>query len=234
MLKKLMCVLCISAVAIAVFVVASAFGSAELSPKSAPQAAADASGTDAPEAEPSVQAAVKPAAAVPAEQPAAPSASLDLQKIERIINLNRVYGPFVDNDDAVIEEACIVLLDQAEPYEAGLIIRESIVREFIRNVYGREVREDAGRYADFPAPEGYYMILPRGYSLMSHRVTGARLLSDGTVEVHSELFLQTHDAPAEQLTSTAILKPDAQSAYGYIIVSAVIDQDVAQGETLAM
>jgi hypothetical protein len=151
----------------------------------------------------------------------------DTAAIERLINLNRVYGEFINDDNALIEEAEVVLLDRAEEHGEYSVIKKDLVNAFIYNVYGREVDPSAGKYEMYSPPEGYYAILPRGYSMISHKVTGISRLANGNVEVRSDMFVSFYDeSDATELSLITVLKPSDTSIYGYNIISAQIAEDL--------
>lgn len=152
----------------------------------------------------------------------------DTESIEKLINLNRVYGDFISDDASLIEEAEIVLLNFAESYGDYLIIKKSVVNSFIYNIYGRTVGENAVKYEMFPAPDGYYTILPRGYALISNKVKEISALENGNIRVVSDMYANISDDEAARLTVVTVLTPSAASIYGYNIISAEIMDDLAQ------
>lgn len=162
-------------------------------------------------------------------QSPAQSAAFDLQSIEKIISLNRVYGDFISDDNALIEEAEVALLDYAEENGEFFIIKKELVNAFIFNVYGRTVDENAGKYEMYTPPEGYYAILPRGYSLISNKITEINELGNGNLQVKSDMFVSFYDTSdgSTALQLVTVLAPSDSSIYGYNIIGAEIVDDLA-------
>ncbi len=136
---------------------------------------------------------------------------LDLDKIEEIINLNRVFDDFVYDTDALIDEAKFVLLDKAETVDGTLAIKRETVDRFVAELYGRKLaRKSASEY---------YTVSDHGYAEITQHIVSAEVNADGSVTVVS--CLDCGDI-CESATVTYSLSP-AANRYGYIIRSAEIN-----------
>lgn len=144
---------------------------------------------------------------------------LDMEKISKIIGLNRVYGKFISDEVSLIEEAEVVLIDKAVTIDGKVMIPCDDVDMFIKDVYGLDISSD----------EEYYEVLPRGYETISHNLVSADVLDNGNIRAISEMNVGYSDDEVSKLTAITVLKVNNDSAYGYNIVSADILEDL-EGE----
>ena len=137
---------------------------------------------------------------------------LDMDKIERIINANRVFDSFVYDTEARIDEAQFVLINEAQTVNGVTVIRRETVDSFIAELYGREVTHTDD--------SEYYTVSDRGFTALSQRIVSADEANDGTVTVYSRM---TCDGDGGEVAVTTVLSP-ANTRFGYIIRSAEIAQ----------
>ena len=150
---------------------------------------------------------------------AAPSvSSVDYDKIGRVLDANRVFDELLDDDLTVIESATIALLDRAD----GEFIESALVMDFCKNLYGRNVDLSIAVYDGMPANDGYIAIVPCCYNLLNHFNIQAAELSDGTVMVVSDMRITMVEDEYHDVQVCTMLLPDANSTFGYTIISASI------------
>ncbi len=142
----------------------------------------------------------------------------DVAAVTELVSFNRVFGDSLYDDSAVIDAAQIVLLDKATEIDGFLYIEKQTVNDYVYNMYGRRVDENAGEIYGLEAPEGYYAILPRSYDLMSHTVTDISVQEDGKLAVTTEVTVAGLDF-TEIFSAITLLSP-AQTESGYVILSA--------------
>lgn len=143
-------------------------------------------------------------------------------RLTQLLNLNRVYDEFINDDLALIEEAGITLIDQADEIDGIKMIKKAGVLAFIKDLYGKEVDGNTAVYENFPAPEGYFAILPRGFSGLSHTITGMSMTDEGKIAVVSVMTVDPHDNDSIDLLVESVFKVSEGSAFGYNLVSADI------------
>ncbi len=134
---------------------------------------------------------------------------LDLDKIEAIINKNRVFDSYIYDTDALIDEAEFVLSDQIETVDGKQVIKCETVNKFITELYGRTPAKSDNEY---------YEISGHGYTEITQRIIGAELAADGTVTVTADMHYGDEDCAAQVVTTLA----PAANSFGYIILSAEI------------
>ena len=164
------------------------------------------------------------------EQPAAAEPELlDIQtgvlaaRIENLLNLNRVFDNGFANPREMIEEVEIQLLDLAITDEFGQkYIKQEYVLFFIKHLYGIDVDPKAGLYDFLPAPDGYFAIPAKGYSLISHKDIEYIVLPNGDIVVDSVMTIDAHDFEPFDVKVKTLLRPNSDSVFGYNIISADI------------
>ena len=152
---------------------------------------------------------------LPAETPAA-----DHSGAIALVTANRAFGDALYDDNALIDAVEITLLDRAIEIDGFRYLDQALVRDTIRQRYGREVSPEAGIVYGMDPPEGYYAILPRSYDYHEQTVTAVTEQADGTLLVTSQLLvLGLDDSDVHRVETT--LAP-AATAYGYIVTAATI------------
>ena len=137
-----------------------------------------------------------------------------------LVTVNRAFGDALFDDNALIDSVEITLLDRAIEIDGFRYLEQALVRQAVRQRYGREVSPDAGVVYGMEPPAGYYAILPRSYDYHEQTVTAVDPQPDGTLLVTSELLVLGLDTSDVHRVET-VLSP-ADTEYGYIISSATI------------
>ncbi len=138
-----------------------------------------------------------------------------------ILNTNHAFGSDLQEDAALIESACFALLDFAEEGPISRIIRQEYVNTFVKNMYGVEVDPAAGVVEYITAPEGYYVIPPRGLTRYSHEILRTEV-GENTVTVLSAMTVAAHDAGSYDTLVESTFTVNADSPLGYNLVSCEI------------
>ncbi len=134
----------------------------------------------------------------------------DINLVLRVLQLNRVYGDWLYDDAALIEEAQLSLIDKIETIDGKQVISRRAVQEFVYTLYGRTVDADN--------TDEYYIVSPRGYEPMGHEITQITE-KDGLLLVTSKVRFGGN----EPLTAQTVLAP-CQNDFGYMILSADITE----------
>ncbi|HHW46666.1 MAG TPA: hypothetical protein GXX17_07185 [Clostridiales bacterium] len=144
-------------------------------------------------------------------------------RIENLLNLNRVFDNGFENPREIIEEVEIQLLGLAVSDEFGQqYINQEYVLSFIKQLYGIDVEPKAGLYDFLPAPDGYFAIPAKGYSLISHRDIEYTILPNGDINVNSVMTIDAHDSEPVDVKVKTLLRPNSDSVFGYNIISSDI------------
>ena len=141
------------------------------------------------------------------EIPAA-EAELDIDGIYRVLMLNRLFGQDVYNEVALVEEAQIALLGEAEVVDGCLSLPRERVNGFIKELYGHTVKNSSDGE--------YYIIAARGFDPIGHVITDIST-DNGKVVVTSQM----RAGYAEPVEVVTVLSP-SQNEFGYMILSADI------------
>lgn len=142
------------------------------------------------------------------------------------VSANTVFDGDITASPALIEEACLPLLDKAVEGEQSLIIEQGIVGDYIYDLYGITVDPSVLQYDFLTAPEGYYPILPRGYAEITHAITSTVQNDDGTLTVYTDMTVNFGGDDCDTLHAQTVLRPNSQSSFGYNVLSAVILEDL--------
>lgn len=138
-----------------------------------------------------------------------------------ILDSNYTFGSGLQDDAALIESACFALLDFAEEAEISLIIRQEYVNTFVKNMYGVEVDPAAGVVEYISAPEGYYVIPPRGLTRYAHEILRTEVQGN-TVTVLSAMTVAAHDAANYDTLVKSTFAVNGDSPLGYNLVACEI------------
>lgn len=137
-----------------------------------------------------------------------------LSRFENMLNHNNLYNDDFNDDKVIIENSIISLLDYAAEGE----IKKTLVTDFILNMYGRVVDENSAVYDRFPASEGNFAVIPRGFDKFSHNITFADEIDGGYV-VYSVMTVDAHDGETYAVNVKSVFVPNEGSCYGYNILS---------------
>ena len=143
-------------------------------------------------------------------------------RLQHMLNMNYCYDEDFESDAKIIEDTQLTLLDYSTDDEQyGRIISKSAVLNFIKDFYGIEVNATAGKYDNFPAPDGFFAIPARGYTVYKHSIVSVK--SDGdSYTVVSAVKVDSHDGETyDALVSSKFVKNSA-SSFEFNLVSSEI------------
>lgn len=137
-----------------------------------------------------------------------------IARFENMLNHNYLYNDDFEDDKTIIENSILALLQYADEGE----INKELVLNFIANMYGRQVDDDSCVY-DFATPsKGNFLVVPKGYYTVSHKITSAEE-NDGGYVVFSQMTVDSHDTEEYTVTVKSVFVQNAGSCYGYNLVS---------------
>jgi len=143
-------------------------------------------------------------------------------RLLHMLNMNYCYNGEFKSDAKIIEGAQLTLLNYSiNDEQYGRIISKSLVLNFIKDFYGVSVDQTAGEYKNFPAPDGFFAIYPRGYTVYKHSIVSIADDADNYTVV-SAVTIYAHDGEAlDALVSSKFVKNSA-SSFGFNLVSSEI------------
>lgn len=136
-------------------------------------------------------------------------------RFENMLNNNFAYGEELSSVSSLLNAAQLSLLDKNEDGK----IANSVLIDFVKDMYG----VDAGVYADegkeVLSRDGYTDILPRGYSIYTHKIVDFHANDDGTFTVYSEVEVESHDGQTEIMEAVSRFVPAVGSRFSYHLIS---------------
>lgn len=142
----------------------------------------------------------------------------DYDTVANIVSLNRVFGDYIYYDEAILEAAEILLLDEAEEIDGFTYLKKSDVNALIYSLYGRKIDESIAVIEGVPEIDGYYAVLPIGYDGVSHEIKQITVAEHGMLEVISTVTIEYFDRTEIHTVRTVLSATES----GYIILSADI------------
>lgn len=133
-----------------------------------------------------------------------------------MLNHSFVYDSCFDTVGDIVNCSVAALLDHRTEDED--FIPESIIADYVYNMFGVEIEDFSAINADFPKYEGYVYVLPRGYSVYSHEMVSCVMNEDGSFSVTTNVKISTHDNGEYIDTCTTLFVANPESQFGYNIV----------------
>ena len=143
-------------------------------------------------------------------------------RLLHMLNINNCYGQDFESDAKLIEDVQLSLLDYSiDDEQYGRIISKSIVSSFIEDFYGVDVDQTAGEYENFPAPDSFFAIPARGYTVFKHSIVSVK--SDGDIyTVVSAVNIDSHDGDSFNALVNSTFAKNSSSSFGFNLVSSEI------------
>lgn len=136
-------------------------------------------------------------------------------RFENMLNHNFLYNDDFLDDKTVIENSILSLLEYVDNGEIDM----ALTLNFIANMYGREVDPNAAVYDFLPASEGKFAVIPRGYTVYSHKNVSVEEI-DGGYLVHSEMTVNPHDDGGYTVKVESVFVPNSGSSFGFNLIKA--------------
>ena len=151
-----------------------------------------------------------------AEIPAEKSVSLTRTEIDLIsmLNHNFVYGSDFDNADNVVSLSMNALL----AYRNDDFIKETLVTDFVSNMYGIDIVDLSQFNARYPHKDGYVFVVAGGYTRYNHSNISIKENEDGTISAYTDVTVFDHDESKKVYKATTLFVPNENSAFGYNII----------------
>ncbi len=143
-----------------------------------------------------------------------------------MLNHSFVYDEDIEDIEEIVNCSVAALLDMRDS-EDDSFISESVVSDFVFNMYGVEIDDFSLINSELPQKEGYVYILPRGYSVYSHELVSVSVNEDGSYTVKTKVTVDSHDCDAESFACTTLFVANPHSQFGYnIISSSILNGDI--------
>lgn len=134
-----------------------------------------------------------------------------------MLNHNFVYNTDFESVETIVNESVIALLNTKDSFDDSFI-EESIVSDYILNMYGIEIDDFSKINTSFPQKDGYVYIIPRGYSLYEHKMVSVKENEDGSFTVKTELKTSAHDGVDSTDICETLFIVNQNSDFGYSII----------------
>lgn len=164
--------------------------------------------------------------ALPEAAPASENLALEQNnaldaRIGQLLDLNRAFDDSLDSPAALIDEASVILADQAETIDGKAVLPQGLVLSFIHDLYGVELDLTDLPEAYTATATGYFDIMERECARMSSRLVDTEILPDGRIKAEAILTLDGYMGETTVTTETVFVQ-NPGSAFGYSIVDADI------------
>lgn len=138
----------------------------------------------------------------------------DAQRIENMLNTNRLYNDDFYNETTVIQESAIALIDKAD----NGYIPVPVLEQYISGMYSMTVDFNAYENKNVEFKEGCIPVPVCGYTEYTHKIKKITDNGDGTITVISKVKCDYHDSKAETKTCETLFCVCQNSAFGYNII----------------
>lgn len=139
-----------------------------------------------------------------------------------MLNHNYSYNEDFDSVDALVNNAVCALAVRSNTDDE--FIPESVVADYMMDMYGIELTDASALNPEFPQKEGYLFIIPRGLTAYKHSFVSAVKNEDGSYTVKTEVTLKPHDDVSETVEAVSLFVPSRTSAFGFHLISSDIPQ----------
>ena len=103
---------------------------------------------------------------------------------------------------------------------------ESFVKYYVYNMYGVEIEDFSDINSDFAHLDGYVYIIPRGFSVFSHKIDSVSLNEDGSFTVVTSVSIDSHDGDSISRKAVSLFVKNDRSRFGYNIISSEISDSI--------
>lgn len=143
-------------------------------------------------------------------------------RLQHMLDMNYCYNNDFKIDAKIIEDTQLTLLSYStENDQYGRIINQSTVLNFIKDFYGVQVDAKVGINENLPAPDGFFAIPARGYTVYKHSIVS--ITTDGDYyTVVSAVKVNPHDGEMYDALVNSKFVKNTTSSFGFNLVSSEI------------
>lgn len=154
----------------------------------------------------------------------------DSSKVRQARFLNMLNHSFVYNEafnsvEDIVNASVPALLNMRDPVNESYIA-ESYVKDYVYNMYGVEIEDFSDINSDFAHLDGYVYIIPRGFSVFSHKIDSVSLNEDGSFTVVTSVSIDSHDGDSISRKAVSLFVKNDRSRFGYNIISSEISDSI--------
>ena len=171
--------------------------------------------------------ALKPAETVD-NKPAVQAVDTDKVLEARFLNMlnhSFVYNEAFNSVEDIVNASVPALLNMRDPVNESYIA-ESYVKDYVYNMYGVEIEDFSDINSDFAHLDGYVYIIPRGFSVFSHKIDSVSLNEDGSFTVVTSVSIDSHDGDSTSRKVVSLFVKNDRSRFGYNIISSEISDSL--------
>ena len=142
-----------------------------------------------------------------------------------MLNHNFVYNEAFNSVEDIVNASVPALLNMRDPVNESYIV-ESYVKDYVYNMYGVEIEDFSDINNDFAHLDGYVYIIPRGFSVFSHKIDSVSLNEDGSFTVVTSVSIDSHDGDSISRKAVSLFVKNDRSRFGYNIISSEISDSI--------
>lgn len=142
-----------------------------------------------------------------------------------MLNHNFVYNEAFNSVEDIVNASVPALLNMRDPVNESYIA-ESYVKDYVYNMYGVEIEDFSDINNDFAHLDGYVYIIPRGFSVFSHKIDSVSLNEDGSFTVVTSVSIDSHDGDSISRKVVSLFVKNDRSRFGYNIISSEISDSI--------
>lgn len=142
-----------------------------------------------------------------------------------MLNHNFVYNEAFNSVEDIVNASVPALLNMRDPVNESYIA-ESYVKDYVYNMYGVEIEDFSDINNDFAHLDGYVYIIPRGFSVFSHKIDSVSLNEDGSFTVVTSVSIDSHDGDSISRKAVSLFVKNDRSRFGYNIISSEISDSI--------
>lgn len=142
-----------------------------------------------------------------------------------MLNHNFVYNETFNSVEDIVNASVPALLNMRDPVNDSYIA-ESYVKDYVYNMYGVEIEDFSDINSDFAHLDGYVYIIPRGFSVFSHKIDSVSLNEDGSFTVVTSVSIDSHDGDSSSCKAVSLFVKNDHSRFGYNIISSEISDNI--------
>ena len=153
------------------------------------------------------------------------SSKVQQARFLNMLNHNFVYNEAFNSVEDIVNASVPALLNMRDPVNESYIA-ESYVKDYVYNMYGVEIEDFSDINNDFAHLDGYVYIIPRGFSVFSHKIDSVSLNEDGSFTVVTSVSIDSHDGDSISRKAVSLFVKNDRSRFGYNIISSEISDSI--------
>ncbi len=137
-----------------------------------------------------------------------------------MLNHNFVYNDDFYNDYALVNNSVLALLNVSE----DSFVNRTYVDDYIFNMYGKKYNDYSFLETLPEQSKDCVYILPRGYSVYTHKLVSVIKNDDGSYTVVSDVEISFEDGTASTQRATTLFLENNESSFGFNILYSDINE----------